>query len=150
MKYIKFLVIFIFISGCGFSPIYKGITNVDFGISLKDINGDRDLNNFLNSNLNKYLKVNSDKIFDISINSRYNKTVISKDVTGNATDYELSVTVHFDITSKDLNKKIVLSEKVTTKKMDNNFDQENYERNTKKNFANSITNKLIRRLSQFK
>ena len=150
MKYIKFLVIFIFISGCGFSPIYKGITNVDFGISLKDINGDRDLNNFLNSNLNKYLKVNSDKIFDISINSRYNKTVISKDVTGNATDYELSVTVHFDITSKDLNKKIVLSEKVTTKKMDNNFDQENYERNTKKNFANSITNKLILRLSQFK
>ena len=150
MKYIKFLVIFIFISGCGFSPIYKGMINVDFGISLKDINGDRDLNNFLNSNLNKYLKVNSDKIFDLSINSRYNKTVISKDVTGNATDYELSVTVYFDITSKNLNKKIVLSEKVTTKKMDNNFDQETYERNTKKNFANSITNKLIIRLSQFK
>ena len=121
--------------------------NVDFGISLKDITGDRDLNNFLNSNLDKYLKINSDKIFDISINSRYNKTVISKDVTGNATDYELSVTVYFDITSKNLNKKIVLSEKVTTKKMDNNFDQENYERNTKKNFANSITNKLILRLS---
>ena len=48
-----------------------------------------------------------------------------------------------DFYKENLNKKIVLSEKVTTKKMDNNFDQEPYERNTKKNFANSITNKLI-------
>ena len=136
--------------GCGYSPLYKNLSDIDFKINLKNISGDRDLNNFVKSNINQYVNKKSAKIFEININSKYEKITVSKNVTGTATNYELRGTISFDVSSEDISRKIVLKESVTIKKMENIFDEESYEKNVKQNFANSITRRLFLMLTQIK
>lgn len=136
--------------GCGYSPLYKNLSDIDFKINLKNISGDRDLNNFVKSNINQYVNKKSAKIFEININSKYEKITVSKNVTGTATNYELRGTISFDVSSEDISRKIVLKESVMIKKMENIFDEENYEKNVKQNFANSITRRLFLMLTQIK
>lgn len=149
-KKILFFCIFFVIIGCGYTPLYKNLSDVNFKIDLKNVSGDRDLNNFVISNVDQYINEESDKIFKIDINSKYEKITVSKSNTGSATNYELRATISFDVNSENINRKIVLKESVTIKKMANAFDEENYERNAKQNFANSITRRFILMLTQIK
>jgi len=149
-KKILFFCIFFMLIGCGYSPLYKNLSDIDFKINLKNISGDRDLNNFVKSNINQYVNKKSAKIFEININSKYEKITVSKNVTGTATNYELRGTISFDVSSEDISRKIVLKESVTIKKMENIFDEESYEKNVKQNFANSITRRLFLMLTQIK
>ena len=62
-KIIIFSLIF-FLSSCGFTPIYLNNNDVNFSIEQINYQGDRELNNFLKINLNKYKNLNTDnKIF---------------------------------------------------------------------------------------
>ena len=149
-KKILFFCTFFMLIGCGYSPLYKNLSNIDFKNNLKNISGDRDLNNFVKSNISQYMNKESAKIFEININSKYEKITVSRSVTGTATNYELRGTISFDVSSEDINRKIVLKESVTIKKMENIFDEENYEKNVKQNFANSITRRLFLMLTQIK
>ena len=98
-----------FLTNCGFTPIYLKNTNVNFSIEQVNYTGDRELNNFLKTNLIQYKneKINN-KIY-IEANSIYEKIVLSKDGTGEVTNYQLEVEVIFLI--KPSNKKIKINEK---------------------------------------
>ena len=53
-KNIIFISLILTLISCGFTPLYK--KNIDINFSIKNISyvGDRDLNNFLKTNLNHY------------------------------------------------------------------------------------------------
>ena len=134
----------LFLSGCGFTPIYVENNNVNFSIEQVDFIGDRELNNFIKTNLYKYKnKEKENKIF-IEVNSEYQKIIISKDSAGEVTNYQLEANVVFSI--KSSNKVIKINEKKIMKNMDDKFEENNYEKSTKQSFASSITNKLISEL----
>ena len=71
--------------------------------------GDRELNNFLKTNLNNYKNNESDNKIFIEINSNYKKIVLSKDGAGEVTSYQLVAEVIFLI--KPINKEIKITEK---------------------------------------
>ena len=48
------ILIFMFLNSCGFTPIYVNNSNLNFSIEQINYIGDRELNNFLKTNLNKY------------------------------------------------------------------------------------------------
>jgi outer membrane lipopolysaccharide assembly protein LptE/RlpB len=134
----------LFLTSCGFTPIYIKNNNVNFSIEQVNFIGDRELNNFIKTNLYKYKnKEKENKIF-IEVNSEYQKTIISKDSTGEVTNYQLEANVVFSI--KSSNKVIKINEKKIMKNMDDKFEENNYEKSTKQSFASSITNKLISEL----
>ncbi len=132
------------LTNCGFTPIYLKNNNVNFSIEQVNFTGDRELNNFLKTNLNQYKNKNVDNKISIEARSEYNKTILSKDGTGEVTNYELVAEVIFLI--KSSNKKIKISEKKIMESMADKFEETKYEKSIKQSFASSITYKLISEL----
>ena len=138
-KNILYISLIFFLTNCGFTPIYLKNTNVNFSIEQVTYEGDRDLNNFLKTNLNQYKNKNANKI-NIEVNSIYRKVILSKDGKGEVTNYQLEAEVLFLI--EPSNKKIKITEKKIMDSMDDKFEEARYERTIKQNFASSISNKL--------
>jgi len=139
-KNVIILSLIFFLTNCGFTPIYLKNTNVNFSIEQINYTGDRELNNFLKTNLDQYKNKKIDNKFYIEAKSNYKKIVLSKDGAGNVTDYQLEVEVIFLI--KPLDKTIKITEKKIMNSMDDKFEEARYERTIKQNFASSISNKL--------
>ena len=140
-KSISLIFLIFFLTNCGFTPVYLSNTNINYSIEQVDYTGDRELNNFLKSNLNKYRNEKIDKKIFIEVNSIYKKNILTKDSTGKITSYELEAVVIFLI--QPLNKKIQIIEKKIMNSMDDKFEETRQERIIKQSFVSSISNKLI-------
>ena len=128
------------LTSCGFTPIYLNNNNINFSIEQVDYIGDKELNNFLKIQLNKYKKKDVDNKIYIEVNSVYNKNVLSKNEAGEVTNYELKVEVTFLV--KSTNRKIKITEKKIIESMDDKFEENRKERSVKQSFAYSISNKF--------
>ena len=133
-----------FLTNCGFSPIYIKNTNTNFSIENVNYQGDRELNNFLKINLNQYKNEKSNKKIFIEAKSGYEKIILTKNSSGDVTNYKLVASVTFLIKSN--NKKINIVEEKIISSMDDKFEETRKERTIKQNFASSISNKLISEL----
>ena len=143
-KNIILISLIFFLTQCGFSPIYLKNTNTNFSIENVNYKGDRDLNNFLKTNLNQYKNDKSDRKIFIETTTKYEKIILTKNVTSEVTNYKLIAKVTFLI--KPTNKKINITEQEIISSMDDKFEEARKERATKQNFARSISNKLISEL----
>ena len=139
-KNIIFIYLIFFLTNCGFTPIYLNDTDLNFSIEKVNYIGDRDLNNFLKTNLIKYKNEKSKNKIYIEANSTYRKIILSKDSTGEITSYQLEAEVIFLI--MPLNKKIKINEKKIMDSKDDKFEEARYERSIKQIFASTISNKL--------
>ena len=139
-KNILYISLIFFLTNCGFTPIYLKNTNVNFSIEQVTYEGDRDLNNFLKTNLNQYKNQNADNKITIEVDSIYRKIILSKDGAGEVANYQLEAEVLFLI--KPSNKRIKITEKKIIDSVDDKFEEARYERTIKQNFASSISNKL--------
>ena len=145
-KFILNIIIFIFISGCGYVPIY-GISNnkINFEIGRININGDRDLNqNIINQLKNLKIKKESNyRIYDLTITSRIEKIVTSKDSKGNPKTYKM--TSYVDITTAKDGKVYAFSvgSDENYNDISSKFELESFERNLKRNSASKITREII-------
>ena len=139
------LILLIFIlNSCGFTPIYLNNTDLNFSIEKINYLGDREFNNFLKTNFNNYKNNESDNKIFIEVSSDYKKIILSKDGSGEVTNYQLVVEATFLI--KPINKEIKITEKKIIDSMSDKFEEARYERSIKQNFASSITNKLTSEL----
>ena len=139
-KNIIIISLIVFLTNCGFTPIYTNNTNVNFSIEQVDFTGDRELNNFLKTNLNQYKNEKNENKFYIKANSTYEKIILTKDGTGEVTKYKLEVEVIFLI--KPSNKRIKITEQKIMDSVSDKLEQARNERFIKQNFASSISNKL--------
>jgi len=144
-KNILYISLIFFLTGCGFMPIYLKNTNVNFSIEKITYEGDRDLNNFLRTNLNQYKNEKIDNKIYIDANSTYKKIILTKDGAGEVTSYRLEAEVIFLI--KPLNKKIKITENKIMDSMNDKFEEARYEKSIKQNFASSMSNKLTLELT---
>jgi len=139
-KKIIIISLIFFLTNCGFTPIYLNNTNANFSIEQVDYLGDKELNNFLKTNLNNYKNIESDNKIFIEINSNYKKIILSKDEAGVATSYQLVAEIIFLI--KPIDREIKITEKKIMDVKTDKFEEDRYERTMKQNFASSIFNKL--------
>ena len=145
---IKIKIIFIslifLLANCGFSPIYVKNTNNNFSIENVIYNGDRELNNFLKTNLNQYKNEGANKKVYIEAISKYEKIILTKNTTGKITNYKLIAEVTFLIKSTD--RKINIFEERVINTMDDKFEEARKEKAIKQSFASSISKKLVSEL----
>ena len=139
-KNIIIISIIFFLANCGFVPVYLNNPDVNFSIEQVNYLGDRELNNFLKTNLDKYKNNKSNNKIFIEARSDYRKIVLSKDGAGVVTNYQLITEVIFLI--KPINKEIKITEKKIMDSLTDKFEEARYERKMKENFAYSISNKL--------
>ena len=144
-KNIIILFLIIFLTNCGFTPVYIQNNNANFSIEQINFTGDRELNNFLKINLNQYKNQKVDNKIYIETVSTYKKIILSKNNAGEVTNYQLEAEVTFSI--KPINKEIKITEKRIIDSMNDKFEEARYERSIKQSFALSIANKLSSKLS---
>ena len=145
-KNLFLIIIFIFLTHCGYTAVYKKDTDSEIKISLTKMEGNKEFNNKMNSKLRRYYNNESKNIFFVNINSRFNKETITKDTTGKATNYEIAVVSNFQINYKNQNYNISFKESIRIKNMDDAFEQRKYENIIINNFASSIHEKLLLKL----
>tara|TARA_B100000575_G_C22737661_1_gene441503 strand:- start:107 stop:532 length:426 start_codon:yes stop_codon:yes gene_type:complete len=136
------------VNHCGFTPLYSNKSNNNFSITDLTMKGDRTINNYIKINLYQLLDNSNEKQFTINVDTKYNKVVLSKDKTAKISEYELSSTSVFEISSKNkLIKKITISEKKNMNNIEDKFEEQKEERIAKQNFAATTSRKLITELS---
>ena len=144
------IVFFLFLQSCDYAPIYSANQKINFYIeSINFDNGDAELSNYIDFNLNNYANKKNGKKYKIDARVQFLKTVISKTTAGKAEEYELISNVSFTINSLKEVKKIDMNEVYKMNNFDDEFEEKQYEQEIKKNMARSIASRLILRISRF-
>ena len=143
MKNIILICFVFFLSSCGYSSIYKNQKTQDFQINVIKMTGDNGLNNLLKNELKLYSNANSKKQYDINLNSTYQKSIISKNSSGVATDYKIILNTMINIKLNNKIHDLAFNESINIKNNSNSFEQDKYERNIKRNFASLVREKLV-------
>ena len=107
------------------------------------MSGDKEFNNLLKNELKLYSNINSNKQYDVSLNSKYQKIIVSKNSSGVATDYKILVNTIVNIKLNNKTYDFKFSESINIKNNSDSFEQNKYERNIKKNFASLVREKLV-------
>lgn len=93
MKFCKlsyFLILFLFLSGCGFKPIkFSELSN--FQIAEIETFGDKRINYIIRNNLSIYSKDNQENLISIKIETSKKKAVKEKNINNEITKYEIDI-----------------------------------------------------------
>ena len=144
----NFIILFLLLvlNGCGFEPIYSIKNESNYNIIVVEIKGDKELNNFINRELERISNRTSPNEYKIKVNSKFDKIIISKDSKGSPLEFELLANIDFEIDSDNFKKSISFKEKQNMQKISDLFQQRNYELTIKENFAVSIVRNLSLKL----
>ena len=147
MRKILLYILILFISNCGYTPIFNSDNKTKIKINILSTQGDKKINNLLVTDIKKISRNDFEKEFNIKIDTNFNKLITAKDSKGVASNYELKVVTKFEIVKPNENKLFSFEEKIDISNNSNLFEQKKYENNIKITFAKSIINKLIEKLS---
>ena len=150
MKNLILILFLFFLNSCGYTSIYKSQKSQDFQINIINMIGDNEINNLIKNSLKLYTNNKSNIKYDISINSNYQKIIVSKNSAGVAIDYSLSVDTVISFNNEGKNNILDFNENIIIKSNSNSFEQNEYEKSIKKNFASSIIDKFIIKISNKK
>ena len=150
MKKIYICLLILFITSCGYSPIYEGTKTSDLNILVDNMEGNSEMNKLIKNQLKLYSAVESENKFYVNIKSDLNKSIISKTSSGTTSNYELYVNTEFEIKYKEKKEKFTYEERFNIKNITDSFKQKKYEDVVKGNFASSIRKKLILKLLSMK
>ena len=149
-KKIFLLLFFLLLPSCGYEAIYskKNAINYDFSINKLNFVGDRDINLKVREKLSSYTLNKKNKNFEIKIYSTSTKSVTANDTAGDATSFKNTVAINVEISANDkLRNSFVMSESFNYNNNSDKFNLKKYEREIKNNLAETISDKLIFKLS---
>ena len=146
LKILKYIVLLVFVTNCGYSPIYSNLNNNNINIKIEKVNGDKDINRLIVQKLSRYQNENTEKVYNVKIDSIFEKLILTKDAAGNATNFRLNLNVIFVATKNSNSKEFQYFEVFDMKKGDTIFEEEKYENSIKNNMTNIIIQKFISQL----
>ena len=149
-KKILLLLFFLLLSSCGYEAIYSKKNAINYNFSIKKLNfvGDKVINLKMREKLSSYTLNKKNKNFEIKIYSTSTKSVTANDTTGDATSFKNTVAINVEISANDkLRNSFVMSESFNYNNNSDKFSLKKYEREIKNNLAETISDKLIFKLS---
>ena len=147
MKKIISIFLVLLLNAFGFQPIYNSNNIEQFSLKILSTEGDREINNFISRNLRIYTNDLYEKNYSLKINSNYKKNILTKNKQGKATDYQLTISTNFEISSEKNNSTIEIIKNFNIKNLEDSFQEKEYERSIKQNLVNIITSELINKIS---
>ena len=136
---IIFLIIFFFLTNCGYSPIYvnEQLNDLKFADIIKK--GNKDLNNQIINSLSPTINKQDNSLNILSLNSEYKIEQTSKNLKGQVESYRSIVSINLEILrdgqiikSKKFNKEFSYTNK------NNKFDLVQYQVEIKNNLIREI------------
>ena len=145
-KKIYLLIIILFLNNnCGFTPKYAGYEGINYDLNINKISGDRELNNFIKSQVRRYesKKESELEVIYIDIESKFDKKAIARNTKGNVTRFDLIAQVEVTLKSKGVTKKLTIKDNFKIDKIEDSVEEGNYILIVKKDIAERIMEKLI-------
>ena len=141
------------LSSCGYTSLHSQKDDLNFTILNLELNGDFMINNYIEQELKKYEKIDSERKFELEIKTTLNKFSVGKDSKGNTTNLKLVANLDLNINeikmeNEQTKKTVSFSENITIKKNENNYEQSNYEEILIKNMSELLFKKLVFYLSR--
>ena len=146
-KFFLFFLLFLFLSNCGYKPVYS-TKNLNFTIeSIEKSN--TSLNNKFSKSINALTlkSKDNDKKIDIKIESNKEIKIKSKDSKGNALVFELEVFLKFVILNVNNEREKLFSRKITYNNSDDKFKIKQYENELEDILITKVVEDLINYLS---
>ncbi len=150
LKIFKIGLIFFLLTNCGYAPMYANQEDVDLNIKVIELNGEKDINIILAQKLNRYRNDSTNKLYEIKIISDYQKNSLTKDESGNTTDFRLILDINFLININEDTKTLNFVEKFDMKKDGTLFEESNYEKTVKREMTDLILQKFISQMLTIK
>ena len=144
------LILLLFLTSCGYEAMHskKNTINYYFSISEINFNGDREINQKIKAKLNNYTLDKKDKNFILKISSNSKKITLSKDIQGNATNFQKTIAMRVEVLMNDKFKNsFIIMENFNYNNNSNKFDLRKYEKEIKNNLTETAVDKLIFKLS---
>ena len=140
------LILFLFLSSCGYKAIHskKNNNSYDFSISKLNFIGDRNINLRIKEKLNNYTLNKKDKNFILNIESDVGKEILSKDASGEVTNFKISIKIKVEVLAKS---NLEITENFSYNNIENKFNLKTYENQVIKDLTNTAIDKLIFKLS---
>ncbi len=140
MKNLKYLLIFIFVLSCGYTPIYQTDKKLNIKINTINFSGDKIIGRKIIKNFEKYKDGNTNNIFDLIINASKKEDIVSKDKKGNATSYKLTLVIDISLNNDSNNKNFTkkFTKNMSFNSKNNKFELDQYRINLEKNMISQI------------
>ena len=140
-KIFLFLLIIMFLSSCGYKPIYSS-KNLNFAIGNIEKSNTALNNDFAKKIYSLGNKENSNKI-NFKIESSKTIAIKSKDAKGDALVFEMQIILKILNINGDKNKNQTFTKKITFKNSDDKFKLKQYEKELEKILITNIAKDLI-------
>ncbi|MDC0922355.1 hypothetical protein OAQ17_01660, partial [Candidatus Pelagibacter sp.] len=115
MKNLILILLLFLLNSCGYTSIYKNQKSQNLQINIIETTGDKEINNLIKNELKFYSNKESNIKYNISINSKYQKIIISKNSVGEATDYNLLVNTIISFNKEGENNTLKFNENINMK-----------------------------------
>ena len=144
IKYVSVILLFI-LTSCSYQPIFSQ-KSYNFEIDKIKYSGEKQINNIIKNKLNliKNNEGQSDKKYNLTINSYKERLIVSKDSKGDPLKFEIIVTINYEIAHND---NLLLVKTITKNNIYNNVvDKFKLEQNEKiiiENLSEKISEIII-------
>ena len=147
-KFIYLFIFFLFLQGCGYSPIYSVQNKTNFKFNIVEINGSNKMNDKFIIQINRFSSDLSSNEIDLKISTFYEKNILSKNKKGEATKFLIRKTISFEVTNPEYKKNYSFSNETTINNINDKFELNNYENSIIENFISSKIEEFVLKLSQ--
>lgn len=151
MKKLFLILIIVFLSSCGYTPLYSSKDSNYKVISLKS-NVNSSLTNYIQNSIDVLSNENAEKKLNINFDYIEEISIILKDAKGNPSKNRLKVII--DLSIFDVKNNLIASRKFSENFEynidDNKFNLKQYEKNIKINLIEDITQQILEFLANLK
>ena len=149
-KKIFTILLLLFLSSCGYEAIYSKKKSKDHNFFISELSfiGDRDINLRMKERLNNYTLNEKNKNFTLKISSTSTKEIAAKNTLGDAVTFKNTIATNIEVSMNGkIKNSFVIIESFIYNNNSNRFNLKKYEKEIKNNLAETITEKLIFKLS---
>tara|TARA_B100000780_G_scaffold266998_1_gene223682 strand:+ start:416 stop:880 length:465 start_codon:yes stop_codon:yes gene_type:complete len=150
IKKILLLLLFLSTISCGYETILskKNENNYNFSLNKIIFEGDKTINLKVKERLNNYRINKVSKEFTLKIRSTSEKIIVAKNLKGNPTNFKNIIFLYVDVlVENNIKNKLKFEASFNYNNNKNKTNLKIYEKEIKKNLAETVTNKLIFKLS---
>jgi len=147
IKKITYILIFFFLTSCGYQAIYSKKNDDKISINKIELIGDKNINRRIISFTNLKEEKEKKYSYNLTLISSKRIEVVAKDNAGNTSVYKTTINIKFYL--KDPNnqdqifKEKNFSSNFSYNNIDNKFDLAQYQKNIEENLINKIAEEII-------
>ena len=144
VKKAKYLIIFLFLLSCGYSPVYQSNNEINLKLDLINYTGNKEIGREIVRGLEKFKKGKNLNIFNARFDITKKETIVTKNKKGDPSSFKTTIEMNLDLTYQKNNSVFTRKfiEEITYDSMENKFELNKYKNKLEKNMIFKILNDI--------